>query len=53
MEVTSSANAYVRVFFPIRQPSFMSEMYCGYVSLGILYSEGGDYEREKRKLHRV
>jgi hypothetical protein len=27
------ARSYVRVFFPRRKPSFMREMYCGYVSL--------------------
>jgi hypothetical protein len=31
----------------------MREMYCGYVSLRILYSERGDCERKKRKLQRV
>jgi hypothetical protein len=30
----------------------MREMYCGYVSLQILYSEIGDCERKKRKLQR-
>jgi hypothetical protein len=27
----SNGRDYVRVFFPRRQPSFMREMYCGYV----------------------
>jgi hypothetical protein len=31
----------------------MKKMSCGYVSLGILYSERGDCERKKRKLQRV
>jgi hypothetical protein len=31
----------------------MREFYCGYVSLRILYSERGDCERKKRKLHWV
>jgi hypothetical protein len=31
----------------------MREMYCGYVLWQILYSEIGDYERKKRKLHWV
>jgi hypothetical protein len=31
----------------------MREMYCGYVSLRILYSERGDCERKKRKLQWV
>ena len=44
---------YVRVFFPRRKPSFMKELYCGYVSLQILYSERGYCERKKRNLQRV
>jgi hypothetical protein len=31
----------------------MREMYCGYVSLRILYSKREDCERKKRKLQRV
>jgi hypothetical protein len=31
----------------------MREMYCGYASLRILYSERGDYETKKRKIQRV
>ena len=31
----------------------MREMYCGYVTLWMLYSEWGDCNRKKRKLQRV
>jgi hypothetical protein len=40
-------------FFARRQPSVMREIYCGYVSLRILYSEIGECEKKKRKLQHV
>jgi hypothetical protein len=39
--------------FPRRKPSFIRELYCGYVSLRILYYERGYYEKKKRKLQQV
>jgi hypothetical protein len=49
----SDDKIHFRVFFPRRQPSLMRELYCGCVLLWMLYSETGDCERKKRKLHRV
>jgi hypothetical protein len=42
-----------RFFSPRRKPSFMREMYCGYVSFRILYFERGDREIKKKKLQCV
>jgi hypothetical protein len=49
----SDGRSYASDFFPRRQPSFMRELYCGCVSLRILYSEIGYCERKKRKLQRL
>jgi hypothetical protein len=47
---SSDGRSYVRFFFRRMKPSFMRELYCGCVSLRILYYERGHYERKKRKL---